>query len=81
MLPAFFACSNEIINRWVSKVGSDRWCEIDVWPEFHSLTVDAISRAAFGSSYELGRRIHQLQTEQSELLVQITQNLFIPGYR
>ncbi|XP_042377241.1 cytochrome P450 72A397-like [Zingiber officinale] len=80
MLPAFFACASEMVSRWERKLGSEGWCEIDALPEFHSLTVDAISRAAFGSSYELGKRIHQLQTEQGELLVQVSQNLFIPGY-
>jgi len=68
MLPLFSACSVE---------GSS---EIDVWPEFQNLTGDAISRAAFGSSYQEGRRIFQLQEEQAEYIVEPIPANIIPGY-
>ncbi|KAF8675952.1 hypothetical protein HU200_047452 [Digitaria exilis] len=61
MLPAFAACSNDLITRWVGYVDSDGAKEIDVWPEFQNLTGDVISRSAFGSSFSEGRRIFQLQ--------------------
>lgn len=61
--------------------GSEACYELDVWPELQSFTGDVISRTAFGSSYEEGRPIFQLQAEQAELLIQVVQNLYVPGYR
>ncbi|CAL4930790.1 unnamed protein product [Urochloa decumbens] len=80
MLPAFSACCEELVGRWVESAGSDGWCELDVWPELQNLTGDVISRTAFGSSYLEGRRIFQLQAEQGERLVATIQKLIIPGY-
>ena len=54
--------------------------EVDVWPEFQNLTGDVISRTAFGSSYQEGMKIFQLQGELAERLVQSFQTIFIPGY-
>ncbi|RVW12136.1 11-oxo-beta-amyrin 30-oxidase [Vitis vinifera] len=42
---------------------------------------DAISRTAFGSNYEKGRMIFELQREQAQLLVQFSESAFIPGWR
>lgn len=81
MLPAFSACCDELVSRWVESVtSSDGWCELDVWPELQNLTGDVISRTAFGSSYLEGRRIFQLQAEQAERLVATIQKIIIPGY-
>ena len=81
MLPTFATCCDELINRWDNHVGSQAYCELDVWPEFQNFTGDVISRVAFGSSFKEGQRIFQLQEEQMELLVQAAQNIYIPGYR
>ncbi|URD74836.1 Secologanin synthase [Musa troglodytarum] len=80
MLPAFCACCSDLMSRWENLVGSEACYELDVWPELQSFTGDVISRTAFGSSYEEGRRIFQLQAEQAELIIQSIQNLYIPGY-
>ncbi|KAK9092530.1 hypothetical protein Syun_027441 [Stephania yunnanensis] len=79
MVPAFLTCCNELMNRW-EKLVSDGSCELDVCPEFHNLTGDVISRAAFGSSYEEARRLFELQTEQAEHVLQVIQSIYIPGY-
>ncbi|KAJ6795179.1 cytochrome P450 72A15-like isoform X1 [Iris pallida] len=81
MLPALHACCGELIDRWDELVGPGGSCEVDVWPELQSFTGDVISRTAFGSSYEVGRRIFQLQGEQAELLIQSSRYMHIPGYR
>ncbi|CAO2836442.1 unnamed protein product [Amaranthus hypochondriacus] len=81
MHPAFNASVSELVNKWekiVSKTGSS---EIDLWPHFSSLTADAISRAAFGSSYEEGRMIFELVLEQMELALRLLQSVPIPGKR
>ncbi|CAL9117048.1 unnamed protein product [Musa acuminata var. zebrina] len=81
MLPAFSACCSDLMDRWENMAGSEACYELDVWPELQSFTGDVISRTAFGSSYEEGRPIFQLQAEQAELLIQVVQNLYVPGYR
>jgi len=81
MLPAFAACTGELIRRWEDAVGSDGMQEIDVWPEFQNLTGDVISRAAFGSSFSEGRRIFQLQSEQAQNAVEMARTMHIPAYR
>ncbi|KAL8508026.1 hypothetical protein ACS0TY_018551 [Phlomoides rotata] len=50
-------------------------------PHLETLTSDAISRTAFGSSYEEGRKIFQLQKELVTLLLQESLLFFIPGLR
>jgi cytochrome P450 len=80
MLPVFSTCCVEMVTRWENLMSHEASSEIDVWPEFQNLTGDAISRTAFGSSYQEGRRIFQLQGEQAERLIQSFQTMFIPGY-
>ncbi|KAJ1284424.1 hypothetical protein BS78_03G203200 [Paspalum vaginatum] len=84
MLPAFAACSNDLIARWEGYVEADGGGgakEVDVWPEFQNLTGDVISRSAFGSSFSEGRRIFQLQSEQVENIVKMVHTLYLPGFR
>lgn len=80
MLPAFHASCIEMVNKWKSLVSKES-CELDVWPHLKNLTAEVISRSAFGSSYEEGQKIFELQTEQAELLVQAGQSIHIPGFR
>jgi len=80
MLPVFSTCCVEMVTKWKNSTSCEGSSEIDVWPEFQNLTGDAISRTAFGSSYQEGRRIFQLQGEQAERLIQSFQTMFIPGY-
>lgn len=71
-----------MISKWerlVREQGSS--AEIDVWPYLEDVTSDAISRTAFGSSYEEGKRIFELQEEQGRRLVKALEMAFIPGMR
>ncbi|KAF3442304.1 hypothetical protein FNV43_RR16220 [Rhamnella rubrinervis] len=82
MVPAFYASCSEMINKWKRFVPEEnKSCELDVWPDLQNLTGDAISRAAFGSSYEEGTRIFQLQKEQALLTIKAVQSVYIPGWR
>lgn len=81
MIPALWESSDAMVKEWevmVSKTGS---CEIEVWSCLHKLSADLISRAAFGSSYEEGKRIFELLTEQIKIAVPVLDSVYIPGWR
>ena len=81
MLPAFYQSCSEIISKWENLMSTEGSCELDVWPYIVNLTSDVISRTAFGSNYEEGIRIFQLQTELADLALQALQSIYIPGWR
>ncbi|KAJ0961259.1 hypothetical protein J5N97_000759 [Dioscorea zingiberensis] len=81
MLPAFSTCCDELVKRWQNKMNVEGSIELNMWPELQNLTGDVISRTAFGSCYEEGRRIFQLQTEQAELIIPTAQTVYVPGFR
>ncbi|KAJ3695265.1 hypothetical protein LUZ60_000642 [Juncus effusus] len=85
MLPSFSASCDELITKWDRLLGSKEFHELDVLPEFKAFTGDVISRTAFGSSFEKGRRIFQLQQELGKLVVEALvgeaiRYSYIPGY-
>ncbi|XP_051225064.1 cytochrome P450 CYP72A616 [Lolium perenne] len=80
MLPVFATCCEEMITRWDNSMSTQGSSEIDIWPEFQNLTGDVISRTAFGSNYQEGMKIFQLQGELAERLIMAFQTIFIPGY-
>ena len=69
-----------MVNKW-KKLSVEGSCELDVWPYLENLTGDVISRTAFGSSYEEGIRIFQLQKEQTYLAIKVAMSVYIPGWR
>ncbi|KAK1404870.1 Cytochrome P450, family 72, subfamily A, polypeptide 8 [Heracleum sosnowskyi] len=79
MLPAMYLSCNDIMNEWEKMVSADGQCEVDVYHYLENLTSDVISRTSFGSSYEEGRKIFQLQREQSALIIKASQSIYIPG--
>ncbi|KAL7610676.1 hypothetical protein Lser_V15G10999 [Lactuca serriola] len=80
MLPAFYVSCSEMINKW-EELTKERSSEVDVYPHFQTFTSDVISRTAFGSSYQEGRKIFELQKEQAVLVIKATQSVYIPGSR
>lgn len=81
MLPAFELCCHKMIMKWMDTIGERNSCEIDVWPSLKTLTSDVISRTAFGSSYEEGKRVFELQTEQGNHAFKAVHSLYVPGLR
>ncbi|XP_061353882.1 11-oxo-beta-amyrin 30-oxidase-like isoform X2 [Gastrolobium bilobum] len=80
MVPTFLQCCDYMVSKWEGMLNSDGKCEIDVWPFLQNLTCDVISRTAFGSSYEEGKRIFELLKEQAELVMKL-RNIYIPGWQ
>ncbi|KAI9116591.1 hypothetical protein K1719_012758 [Acacia pycnantha] len=80
MLPIFYESINDMVCKWEKMLSSDGLCHIDVWPFLQNVTCDVISRTAFGSSYEEGKRIFELLKEQATLFMKLFFKLYIPGY-
>jgi len=81
MLPAFYQSCSEMISKWEDIVPKERSVELDVWPDLQLMTGEVISRTAFGSSYEEGRIVFELQNEQAEYVTDINRSIYIPGSR
>ncbi|CAL9016818.1 unnamed protein product [Prunus brigantina] len=81
MVPIFYQSCSEMINKWESLVSKESSCELDVWPYLENFTSDVISRAAFGSSYEEGRKIFQLLREEAKVYTVAVRSVYIPGWR
>ncbi|KAK8622593.1 hypothetical protein V6N13_117503 [Hibiscus sabdariffa] len=81
MLPAFYQSCSDMISKWEKMVSTEDCSEIDVWPYLINMTRDVISRAAFGSSFEQGRRIFELLDDQLDLAMKDVQSVYIPGWR
>nr|GEV26064.1 cytochrome P450 CYP72A219-like [Tanacetum cinerariifolium] len=81
MSPAIHLSCSEMMDNWQKLLAFEDSCELDVFPYLQTLTSDIISRTAFGSSYEEGKRIFELQKELITLILQIIQSVYIPGAR
>ncbi|XP_022761129.1 cytochrome P450 CYP72A219-like isoform X2 [Durio zibethinus] len=81
MIPAFATSCCNLVERWTELVSLEGSCEWDVAPEFHNLAGDVIARTAFGSSYEEGKKIFELQKEQAVLVLEAYYSFYVPGFR
>ncbi|KAG6511155.1 hypothetical protein ZIOFF_029210 [Zingiber officinale] len=79
MLPAFSSCWDELVDRWEKMAETGK--EVDIWVDLQSFTGDVISRTAFGSNFEEGRKIFQLHDEQSLIVIGSLSKSLIPGYK
>ncbi|KAK9059920.1 hypothetical protein SSX86_020624 [Deinandra increscens subsp. villosa] len=81
MVPAFYVSCSEMINKWEEILAQESSCEVDVWPFLKTFSSDVISRTAFGSSFEEGRKIFELQIELAQLVMKAANSVYIPGSR
>ncbi|KVI02126.1 cytochrome P450 [Cynara cardunculus var. scolymus] len=59
--------SEDMNDKWQLLTAETGVMEVDVWPFIDNLAGDIISRTAFGSCYEEGRKIFRIQKEQTYL--------------
>nr|GEV13630.1 cytochrome P450 CYP72A219-like [Tanacetum cinerariifolium] len=81
MFSAICSSCNDMINKWVLSTNGTSSVEVDVWPYIDNLAGDVISRTAFGSCYEEGKKIFNIQKEQIDLILQLLFIVYIPGGR
>ncbi|KAF3631432.1 Cytochrome [Capsicum annuum] len=81
MLPAFYLSCTEMLSKWADAVPVEGSHEIGVWPHLQQLSSDVISRTAFGSSYEEGEKIFELQKEHAQHFLEAVRSVYIPGWR
>ncbi|XP_071703144.1 cytochrome P450 CYP72A219-like [Rutidosis leptorrhynchoides] len=81
MVHAFYVSCNDMMNKWENLLTKESSCEVDVWPYLQIMSSDVISRTAFGSSSEEGRKIFELQEELVGLIIKSPQSTYILGSR
>ena len=81
MVPAFSVSCRKLIERWKNLVAPQGTYELDMMHEFQNLTGDVISQVAFGSNYEEGKKVFELQKEQAVLVMEAFRTFYIPGFR
>ncbi|XP_051200979.1 cytochrome P450 CYP72A616 [Lolium perenne] len=80
-IPEMSSIISSMLDKWEVQGKTRTEFEIDVHQEFHTLGGDVLSCVAFGSSYEEGKRVFQLQEEQIELVILAMRTFYFPGFR
>ncbi|KAH9319641.1 hypothetical protein KI387_021410, partial [Taxus chinensis] len=81
MVKRMAGCTSSMLEKWQEMVAQEDFNgkEIDVQGEFGELTADIISHTAFGSSFNEGKEVFELQKVLQTMAAQAERSVFIPG--
>lgn len=81
-IPEFVDCTGKMMKNWEVEIrGEKDEFEVDVKKEFHKLSAEILSRTLFGSSFEEGKLVFELQEQQSMLTMKALREVNLPGLR
>ncbi|KAK4719243.1 hypothetical protein R3W88_017581 [Solanum pinnatisectum] len=80
-IPMMGKSMKDMLTKWSSKMSKDGKVEIEVSEWFLSLSEDVITHTVFGSSYEDGKAIFELQAQQLVYATNAFHQVFTPGFR
>ncbi|KAM0033985.1 putative cytochrome P450 [Helianthus debilis subsp. tardiflorus] len=63
LVPEIVASAKSLLDEIEVKITDENFVELDVYKEFNNLSADIISRTAFGSNFEEGKGIFELQDQ------------------
>lgn len=71
----------KVLKKWDDGIRGTKEIEVDVLKEFHFLSAEILSKTAFGSNFEEGKHIFELQDQQATLTLQALRTVYLPGFR
>ncbi|KAH7857060.1 hypothetical protein Vadar_008579 [Vaccinium darrowii] len=80
MIPIMGKSTEKMLEKWV-EMSNCGTVEIEVSKWFQTLTEEIITHTAFGSSYEDGKSIFELQAQQMVYAIDSYNKVQIPGFR
>ncbi|KAL1816991.1 hypothetical protein ACET3Z_019565 [Daucus carota] len=80
-VPEMVASVSKMLEIWEDKRGEKDEVEIEVDKEFQNLSAEILSKTVFGSSFQEGKRIFELQEQQVTLTMRALHTVYISGFR
>ncbi|KAI3737000.1 hypothetical protein L2E82_26992 [Cichorium intybus] len=81
LVPEIVASIKRLLDEIEANIGEENRLELDVFKEFNNLSADVISRIAFGSNFEEGKRVFELQDQLGTIAWEALQIAYVPGSR
>ncbi|KAI3737004.1 hypothetical protein L2E82_26996 [Cichorium intybus] len=81
LVPEIVASIKRFLDEIEANIGKENRLELDVFKEFNNLSADVISRIAFGSNFEEGKRVFELQDQLGTIASKALQTAYVPGSR